>query len=545
MSDPGQMDMSERMIDRRSDYNAATSDRLRRLVGTGIAREADYSFRNQEAFFSLVATSRHWEENEPLLRPAIRRLVSNVSPSESRPDPQPLVADEAERKYLEAAILDEWQAWAAEADRVDIAGEHDWASMSDVVFGRTVIDGDIWGKLVDDEDHVQVFEAPEIRTPYSRQGELGVAGVVKNTFGKKTHAWVSPIDSMAGSRQYYKTEIHREDGGPQLLQLYFPQYSLQSRGIPGLAGVAEKNGMRDDLEFAMLVKQQVSACLTYFEEIDPLAWRSYLEAASAAGKNEEINERYFGRDALAKPKKVIEPTPGMTMRGIPGTKWTGFQPAIPSDGHFEQIKMLLTYLSINLDLPLILLLLDASDTTYSSYRHVVEQGRLGFRRLIGQFHSRWARPIFRWRVSRSKNPRIQAAIQTYGLRAVAAHHWIPKVQPWIDPAKDIASASAELGHGMTSPSRFANARLGMEWRQYYPELIGDWGEAVEFAMRRAAKINGLFPDMPASERVSWRELLKMPSPEGIRINLGQEKDPRQSSNSDADPRQPAKTESVL
>lgn len=524
MIDPT-MDMSEQMAERRGDYLAATSDRLRRQVGTGIARMADYSFRNQETFFRLVATSRHWEENEPLLRPAMRRLLANVAPGESRPDPQPDIADPQEREYIEAALLADWEDWATDRSRVDIAQEHDWASLADVAFGRAVIDGDLFSLLVDDRDCVQLLEAPEIRSPGPKINERGVCGIVKDEYERKVSAWVSPLSTTQEIRIYKQVPFSKGDNaGQNLLQLYFPLYGKQSRGVPALAGVAEKNGMRDDLEFAMLVKQQVAACLTYFEKIDPLAFRSYLEAAQAAadakkdpGIVDSVQNRFFGSGATSKPKGTVEPHPGMVMRGIPGTEWTAFAPSIPSDGHFQQIKYLLTYLSINLDLPLIVLLLDAEGSSWSSYRHTIDQGRMGFRRLIGQFHSRFAAPTYRWRVGRNPNPRVQAAIAKYGVRAVGKHLWIPKVQPWIDPSKDISAAVAELGHGLTSPSRFAHQRLGMEWRQFYREQINDWGEAIEYAMEVTDRIN---KKRQGSEQASWRDLFKMPSSDGIRINLG-------------------------
>jgi capsid protein len=509
--------LSEQMLDVRSEYNMASSDRLRRNVAQSIAREVDAAFANQEAFFSMVGTSRWWEANEPLLRPALRRLSCNVSPGESRPDPNPAIENRSVKKDAEKALLDLWNEWATDKGQVDVAAEHDWASLSNVAFERAVIDGDCWSLLSDTTESMQIFEALEVRSPGLRIEQRGVAGVVMDENRRKTRAWLSPLGTGSLMRSYYQTDVYKSDGSLNLLQLYFPQFSTQSRGIPALAGVAEKNTMRDDLEFAMLVKQQVSACLTYFEKIDPLAFEMYLKAAEASGKSDAVKEQFFGGDR-SKPKKTVEPYPGTVMQGIPGTEWTGFTPSIPSDGYFQQIKLLLTYLAINLDLPLILLLLDASDTTYSSYRHVVEQGRLGFGKMIRQFHSRWAKPVWNGKVAHfaAKSPFVAGLVKQYGLTAVSRHNWIAKVPPWIDPAKDIASSSAELGHGLTSPRRFANARLGCEWGMFYPEQVDDWGDAIEYAIARAAKIN----EAAGSVQVSWRDLLHKPSPEGIRINLG-------------------------
>lgn len=511
------LSLSEQMAEFRGDYNMATSDRLRRNVAQSIAREVDAAFTNQEAFFQMVGTSRWWEANEPLLRPAMRRLSANVSPGESRPDPNPAIENKAVKKDCEKAQIDMWNEWATDKSQVDVAAEHDWASMSNIAFERAVVDGDCWSLLSDTTESMQIFEALEIRSPGMTIAQRGVAGVLMDESRKKTHAWLSPLGTGSVMRSYYKTPVYKQDGGLNLLQLYFPQFSTQSRGIPALAGVAEKNTMRDDLEFAMLVKQQVSACLTYFEKIDPLAFEMYLKAAEASGKSETVKEQFFGGDR-SRPKKTVEPYPGTVMQGIPGTEWTGFTPSIPSEGYFQQIKMLLTYLAINLDLPLILLLLDASDTTYSSYRHVVEQGRLGFGKMIRQFHARWAKPVWNWKVGQfaSRSPFLAGLIEKYGFAAISRHNWIAKVPPWIDPVKDIASTSAELGHGLTSPRRFANARLGCEWGMFYPEQVDDWAEAIDYACEKADELNKNRPNA----NVSWRDLLHKPSPDNVRINLG-------------------------
>lgn len=512
-----EMTLSENMAEFRGEYNMASSDRLRRNVAQSIAREADAAFTNQEAFFQMVGTSRWWEANEPLLRPALRRLSCNVAPGESRPDPTPAIEDKTEKRDTEKALLDFWGEWSNDKGAVDVAAEHDWQSMSNVVFERSVIDGDTWGLLSDTTENIQVFEALEVRSPGLTISQRGVAGVVMDENRRKVNAWLSPLGTGSLMRSYYKTAVYKPDKSLNLLQLYFPQFTTQSRGIPALAGVSEKNTMRDDLEFAMLVKQQVAACLTYFEHIEPLAFEQYLKVAESQGRADDVKDQYFGRDRT-KPKRTVEPYAGMVVSGVPGTRYEGFTPSITSEGYFQQLKMLLTYLAINLDLPLILLLLDASDTTYSSYRHVVEQGRLGFGKLIKQFHGRWATPVWNWKVGHfaARSPFLGSMVEKYGLAKIARHRWIPKVQPWIDPAKDIASASAELGHGMTSPRRFAASRLGCEWSQYFPEQVDDWAEAIEYAIERAQKIN----DTHGPNTVSWRDLLHKPSPDNFRITLG-------------------------
>ena len=52
-----------------------------------------------------------------------------------------------------------------------------------------------------------------------------------------------------------------EDGEPNVYHVYNPERFSQSRGITALAPVLDVEGIRDDREFAQLIKNHTQACL--------------------------------------------------------------------------------------------------------------------------------------------------------------------------------------------------------------------------------------------------------------------------------------------
>ena len=71
-------------------------------------------------------------------------------------------------------------------------------------------------------------------------------------------------------------------------------------------------------------------------------------------------------------------------------------PTLPGLQFFEHSQMLLGILAVNLDLPLCVFLLDASETNYSGFRGAIDQARQRWREIqswmMGSFHG----PVYEW-----------------------------------------------------------------------------------------------------------------------------------------------------
>ena len=109
------------------------------------------------------------------------------------------------------------------------------------------------------------------------------------------------------------------------------------------------------------------------------------------------------------------------------------------------MRLILTLIGINLGLPLVMVLMDASETNFSGWRGAVDQARLGFRqnqkRLINRFH----KPVYLWKVRQWMAE--DAALRRAAARSdvnIFAHRWNPPTWPYIQPLQD---ATADLLRG--------------------------------------------------------------------------------------------------
>ena len=92
------------------------------------------------------------------------------------------------------------------------------------------------------------------------------------------------------------------------------------------------------------------------------------------------------------------PTPPALLPPFPPVQDSSHVPTLPGLQFFEHSQMLLGILAVNLDLPLCVFLLDASETNYSGFRGAIDQARQRWREIqswmMGSFHG----PVYEWKV---------------------------------------------------------------------------------------------------------------------------------------------------
>lgn len=513
----------ESMRELRADYGAANSSRFRRArrlpsMGAG----ADYHIRDQHRYFELIEFARDMEHNAPLVRQAIRRLVANCNPGGMTPDP------ETGDKALDAHLMKRWKIDACNPRAIHAAGKLNFRRMTNVAFGRTVVDGDIFGLPLAD-GRVQTLESDRCRTPNLARKRGGVCGVEKDSLGAATRFWFTkqPYDGYSSITfdQVSPIEALTEDGEPNVFHVFCPERFSQSRGISALAPVLDVESMRDDLEFAQLIKNQVQACQTYARKIDPAAW-AHLDLLGAFEKlRAEGGEYFLDQWANGNERKTVGVRPGQVLQDpVPGVSYEMFSSDIPGDGFFALEKMVLTYLGLNLDLPLIVLLLDASDTTFSSYRHVLEQARQTYAEILDWFSMQWHRPIWRWKVLTWLEEGDAELLRFVGKfngadearELLLNHAWHGLGEKYIEPVKDKTGDAIELHNSLTSRRRWARRRHGIDWDTLAAEIIDDNALAIRLAIEAATKLSD-----ETGVDINWRELLPFGMPEGVKLSISE------------------------
>ena len=109
-----------------------------------------------------------------------------------------------------------------------------------------------------------------------------------------------------------------------------------------------------DLQFANLVAAKIQSCYTILREMDTGA--PTLPFAGGGDHSETTETRPDGET-----RTLTDIAPGFEIYGYKGEKLRGFVPTLPGLQFFEHSQMLLGILAVNLDLPLCVFLLDASE----------------------------------------------------------------------------------------------------------------------------------------------------------------------------------------
>lgn len=302
-----------------------------------------------------------------------------------------------------------------------------------------------------------------------------------------------------------------EDGLRQVFHVYDPKRVSQSRGVSIFSRVADQLGMHDDIEFANLVRQQIASCFAIIRK--------------RTGTNGPLGSAAYGDTTTVGNKTLENIGPGMEIGANANETIEGFSPNIPSPQYFEQAWKILKTISANLGLPLQAVLLDASESNFSGWRGAMDQARTGFRRiqnfLIEKFHAR----VWKWKVSQwvQQYPELRAWAAQKGVD-ITKVAWKRPSWPYVNPLQD-AQADITAVAGLLNSLRNLLGERGHDFDELMPEIVADNVTIFKLCRDAARLLNADAVD--DSEKISWRELLAMPVPQGLNIQLATSADPNQ------------------
>lgn len=486
----------------RSDYAAARASRFRRRR-TGLAAQgsgADYHYRSEGDYLKLIEQARDMDRNDVVVGPLIDRSVQNMIQDGFRLDPA--TGDPGVDRELWAR----WDEWSRDPEQCDVAGELTWNEMERLVPRQMLVDGDILA-LPTRDGGLQLVEGHRLRTPRNTKQNV-VHGVLLDEFRRRLAYWFTK-DDIDPSKPFAKVGDARQvpardaAGERQVFHLYNPRRATQTRGVTALAPVFDALGMFEDINFARLVQQQVVSCFAFLRSRD-LGFEG--GAAAAAGAQETRGDGLKNEGIH----------PGMEITGPPGEKIEGFSANVPNAEFFEHVKLILTLVGINVGLPLCVLMLDASETNFSGWRGAVDQARLGFRWNQQALRTRFHSPVYRWKVRQwlADDVFMQVVAEKQKLD-VFAHHWHAPTWPYIEPLKDASADLLRVRNALISPRRL-HAERGRDWEDIAAEIVEDNALAIRLAKRTALAVNAEFED---DAPVHWRELLSLPTPDGVTVKL--------------------------
>ncbi len=191
-------------------------------------------------------------------------------------------------------------------------------------------------------------------------------------------------------------------------------------------------------------------------------------------------------------------------------------PAVPNNEFFSHVKLILTLIGNNIGLPLVMVMMDASETNFSGYRAAVEDARKGFRRnqrwMAEQFHQN----VYAWKLRQwlAEDATLRSWESKLGNKFFA-HRWNSPTWQYIEPLKDAQADLLRVRNALISPRRM-HAENGCEWDDIAEEIVADNVKAIGLARTAAKQLNSQFPD---EDPVHWREVISLPTPDGMVIKL--------------------------
>ena len=496
--------------DLRADYNAATQNRFRRRL-TGVSTMGsggDYHYRSESDFLRMIEWARAFDRNDPVVGQGVTRLIRNVLQQGMKLDVD--TGDDSIDKELKS----KWDRWRTTPELCDRTGELTFHAMAELVLRHVIIDGDHFA-LPNKNGSLQLIEGHRVRRPRSTTRNV-VHGILLDDNRRRMEYWVAreniePHQQVPRVSDVTRYRARGPDGERQVFQVYNPKRVSQTRGVTAMAPIVDIIGMHDDIQFAKLVQAQISSCFAVFRKVP---------AGSGGGGDLGDTEKQGAQttDTLADGSvRTIEGiAPGMQITGRPGEELEGFSPNVPNPEFFSHAMLILTFIAINLDIPLAVLLLDPSKTNFSGWRGAMDQARIGFRSIQDWIVNMLYDPVYAWQVRRwlieDESLRARGGYMFDGTRLIRGsddgsinifgHRWSPPSWPYIEPAKDAKADSLIIAHGLNSRRGVLNRR-GLDLDVIDRESVTDARSLITMAIEAADEINADSPDAG----VSWQEVL--------------------------------------
>lgn len=496
--------ISAAMGESHASYRAGQDSRFQsRLVGVDPSGSgADYHYRNERQFLHAIERCRDYQRNDPIVGQGVRRVVSNVIQGGFNLDVNTGSGE------LDQLLGQRWRDWATDADQCHSEGELTWHQMERMALSSVIVDGDVLALPLKDGS-IQWVEAHRLRTPSNTTRNV-IHGVLVDNAKRRKEYWIAKqalrlnqsIRRVADIKAYAARD---RDGNRQVLHLYHPERFSQTRGVSCLLPVSETIGQHGDLQFATLVKAQLASLITIARERGADWKPSGIDAVYGEQYAENMGGYIRTIEAIGT---------GLEVASDPDEKIQVFAANIPSAQFFEHAMMILTFIAVNLDLPVAVLLLDPSNTNFSGWRGAIDQARTRFKQIqgwqIGAMHS----PIYRWKVRQwiATDPEVAALAEQAGVDPFG-HSWHPPTWSYIEPTKDVQSDVAQL-EGMQNSPRGVLSSRGRNWETIVAETVADYRMAMVKGLDAAREINGAY----AEANVTWRDFIKLPTAPTLTAN---------------------------
>lgn len=485
----------------RADYNMSRESKfIRRRLGLAPqGGSADYHYRQESQYYRDIEKARDMDRNDSIIGQGVTTVVDNTIQDGFTVTPQ--TGDH----HIDADLTARWDDWTSSAENVDLQGEKSWNEIEQLVFRSHLVDGDHFAIPLA-TGHLQLFEGHVVQSRKERGDENVVLGFRLNDNRQRESIFISkdPVDGQSG-RRLEEEEIHVRDeyGNRQVFHVYDPKRVSQTRGVTAFAPIFETAGLYEDINFAKLVQQQAVSSFVF------LRHRKFLPDGTVGPQSKgrssgNPNVSPINGPLLTSQQKQIGPATEMIVPE--NEEVTPFAPNIPNSEFFNHLRHMLQLIGINLGLPLVMLLKDASETNFSGWRGAIEEAKKGFRSNQRMMRDRFHKHVYQWKVRQwmEDDPALGVVSRLSGIN-VFGHEWGLPGWKYIEPLKDAQADAFQIEKNLNSRRRLLAERK-INFEKLTAEIVEDESYRIILAKRAAFDINESIQDgMP----VHWKELLNV------------------------------------
>jgi len=422
--------------------DAATRDGLSYERGS-----ADYFMRDSRT--ALVNESRDFDRNNMIYESVVNRAVDNILGSNGF-----TLNVTTPSRYVNEYI--EKELWADFALYPEMRGMHSWHEIESIVLRDLIVAGDVLANKARKQGKLQIIESERIQSPWNEKNVE--QGVEMSSLGVPIRYWISQNPDT-----YYGGNYAKISAKDCIFVGNFMKRVSATRGIPALTSafpnIHRINDILDSEAIAWQLLSRFAVSVTQKE---------------AGGPDSEVDPLKSGTDGDV-TSRIHDVDQGTIFWGEDGESINGITQDRPASNFSESIRMYLRLLGNPLGIPLELVLLDWSQTNYSSARASLEQAYLAFERwqqlMIRQFHTR----VYKWKVGEWMAKGLIPNGKEY-LR----HEWITPPFPWVDPEKEANAWGVRLDRNLTTLTE-AQKSLNIDPDDQAKTAVADMVRAINSA----------------------------------------------------------------
>jgi len=508
-----------------------------------LGSDADEHYPTAYSYYLIAERGRHAVRNNGLVESGVNRLCSNLRITLFELDMDS--GDEAVDRDVKA----KWDGWCADPAAADYEGERDFREKARQSFFSQVVDGDL-DHLPLRSGHLQTWESHHIRNPYgvgiSQEGATLTHGIERQR-GRVAAHWIadqgvqfrqvsgsvfSPTFSPVGSGRYRSRRfpVYDEAGNRQVFRLGFFHRFWQGRGISRLSPPRESMNGFERLNYSNIHSSVKRALISYLMSsmgTDGGIPRPPNPNIPNAGTRNTETVSYVGSDgSMAVDTITIETPegPAQVVKPPDGWRLDGWNANLPPQAFFEHASLMLTMLAVNLDLPLMFLLLDGSRVNFHGGRMITDQIRLRFTEMQqGQISGLW-NPTFDWKVRQwttPGSPHFDPVLARHAERGdvnLQSYRFAPAGWPYVKPLEDVMADRAAV-EGRIRSLRRVLGKYGIDLKDHIAEVVGGEIQFAEAAAQAATAFVEQHPELALDVRTMFFRILDGSKSSKIQLNL--------------------------